>query len=65
MLCNVPGRLASYLILSACLPAAGIKGKITDPSGAPVPGAQIAVVNRVGVVARTTAAERSQQPEHP
>jgi len=48
--------LASYLILSACLPAAGIKGKITDPSGAPVPGAQIAVVNRVGVVALTTAA---------
>jgi len=52
---NVPGLLAFYLIFSAGLPAAGIKGKIIDPSGAPVSGAQIAVVNRVGVVAQTTA----------
>src|ERR1022692_4729872 len=56
MLRNVPGLLAFYLTCSACLPASGIKGKILDPSGAPVPGAQIAAVNRVGVVAQTTAA---------
>jgi outer membrane receptor protein involved in Fe transport len=56
MLRNVPGLLACFLIGSASLSASGIKGKIIDPSGAPVPGAQIAAVNRVGVVARTTAA---------
>ena len=53
---NVPGLLAFFLTLSACLSAAEIKGKIIDPSGAPVSGAQVAAVNRVGVVARTTAA---------
>jgi outer membrane receptor protein involved in Fe transport len=55
MLRNVPGLLACCLTFSACLSASGIKGKIIDPSGAPVSGAQIAAVNRVGVVARTTA----------
>src|ERR1019366_5939482 len=53
MLRNVPGLLAFYLTCSACLPASGIKGKIIDPSGAPVPGAQIAAVNRVCVEAPT------------
>jgi outer membrane receptor protein involved in Fe transport len=56
MLRKVPGPLACFLICSACLSAAEIKGKIVDPSGAPVSGAQIAAVNRVGVVAQTTAA---------
>ena len=56
MLRNVAGLLAFCLTFSACLSASGIKGKIIDPSGAPVSGAQIAAVNRVGVVARTTAA---------
>jgi outer membrane receptor protein involved in Fe transport len=56
MLRNVPGPVACLLICSACLSAAEIRGKITDPSGAPVSGAQIAAVNRVGVVAQTTAA---------
>jgi outer membrane receptor protein involved in Fe transport len=56
MLRNVPGLLACCLTFSACLSASEIKGKIIDPSGAPVSGAQIAAVNRVGVVARTTAA---------
>jgi outer membrane receptor protein involved in Fe transport len=56
MLRNVSGPLACFLIFSACLSAAEIKGKIVDPSGAPVPGAQIAAVNRVGVVAQTAAA---------
>jgi len=52
---NVLGRLAVCLIFSACL-FAEIKGKVTDPSGAPVSGAQVALVNRVGVVARTASA---------
>ena len=56
MLRNVPGLLACFLIFSACLSASEIKGKIIDPSGGPVPGAQIAAVNRVGVVAQTTTA---------
>src|SRR5450759_2653710 len=56
MLRNVAGLLAFCLTFSACLSASGIKGKIIDPSGAPVSGAQIAAVNRVGVVAQTTAA---------
>src|SRR5664280_300060 len=56
MLRIVAGLLAFCLTFSACLSASGIKGKIIDPSGAPVSGAQIAAVNRVGVVAQTTAA---------
>src|ERR1035441_8175116 len=56
MLRTVPGLLACLLICSACLSASEIKGRIVDPSGAPVSGAQIAAVNRVGVVAQTTAA---------
>jgi outer membrane cobalamin receptor len=54
MLRNVRGPLAFSLLFSACLSASEIKGRIVDPSGAPVSGAQIAAVNRVGVVARTT-----------
>src|ERR1039458_10493057 len=56
MLRTVPGPLACLLICSACLSASEIKGRIVGPSGAPVPGAQIAAVNRVGVVAQTNAA---------
>lgn len=56
MLRNVPGLLACCLSFSAGLSASEIKGKIIDPTGAPVSGAQIAAVNRVGVVARTAAA---------
>jgi outer membrane cobalamin receptor len=55
MLRNVAGLLAFCSLFSAGLQASEIKGKIIDPSGAPVAGAQIAAVNRVGVVARTTA----------
>src|ERR1035437_6340532 len=55
MLRNVAGLLAFCFTFFACLSASEIKGKIIDPSGAPVAGAQIAAVNRVGVVARTTA----------
>ena len=55
MLRNVAGLLAFCSLFSAGLRAAEIKGKIIDPSGAPVAGAQVAAVNRVGVIARTTA----------
>lgn len=56
MLRNVSGLLAYLLTFSACLSASEITGKIIDPSGAAVSGAQVAAVNRVGVVARTAAA---------
>ncbi len=51
----VSGLTACFLTFSACLSAVELRGKITDPSGAPVSGAQVALVNRVGVVAQTTA----------
>jgi outer membrane cobalamin receptor len=56
MIKYVTGLLAFGLPFSVCLSAATIKGKVVDPSGAPIGGAKIAAVNRVGVLARTTAA---------
>ena len=56
MIRTVPGLLACIITFTACLSASEIKGKIIDPSGAPVSGAQVAIVNRLGVVAQTTAA---------
>jgi len=53
---NVLGLMAVSLLFSTCLSAVEIKGKVVDPSGAPVAGAQIALVNRVGVVGSATAA---------
>jgi outer membrane receptor protein involved in Fe transport len=44
---------AFCLFFSACLSAAEIKGQVVDPSGAPVAGAQVSVVSRVGVEAQT------------
>ena len=55
MLRNAAGLLACLLTISACLSASEIKGKILDPAGTPIPGAHIAAVNRVGVVAQATA----------
>ena len=46
---------AFCLFFSACLSAAEIKGKVVDPSGAPVAGAQVSVVGRVGVQNQTAA----------
>ena len=43
--------LAGCLFFSACLSAASLKGTVVDPSGAPIAGAQVSVVDRVGVVA--------------
>src|SRR5271157_3788865 len=51
---HVPGLLACILTISACVSAAETKGKIIDPSGAPIAGAHVAAINRVGVVAQTT-----------
>src|SRR5947209_10964578 len=48
----VSGLLAC-LIVPGCLSAAEIKGKIVDPSGAPIAGAQVSVLSRVGVEAQT------------
>jgi outer membrane receptor protein involved in Fe transport len=52
----VPGPLTCCLLLSACLSAAEVKGKVVDPSGAPVPNAQISVLSRVGVEGQTLSA---------
>lgn len=56
--------LLACLFVSACFFAhAGsnqIKGKVTDPSGKPVPGAQVSAAGRVGIDAQTaTAADGS------
>jgi outer membrane receptor protein involved in Fe transport len=45
--------VATFFLFSACLSAAVIKGKVVDPSGAPVSGAEISIVSRVGVEAQT------------
>ena len=55
--------VAAFLLFSACLSAAQagpggpagskLKGKVTDPSGAPIPGAQVSIVSRVGVESQT------------
>ena len=50
----VPGLVTCLLTISACVSAAETKGKIIDPSGAPILGAQVAAVNRVGVLSHTT-----------
>ena len=47
---------AWWLLFSASLSAAQIKGTVVDPSGAPVAGAQVSVVSRLGVEAQTVAA---------
>jgi outer membrane cobalamin receptor len=47
-------------LLLACLAfaaqGASIKGTVTDPTGAPVPGAQVSLVDRLGVEAQTISA---------
>jgi outer membrane receptor protein involved in Fe transport len=53
----VSGPLACLLIFSACLSAAQIQGKVTDPTGKPVPGAQVSIVSRLGVEAQTTSGQ--------
>lgn len=53
MLRNVSSLLALGLSISAALLASTIKGTVSDPSGAPVSGAQVSVLDRVGVRAQT------------
>ena len=50
------GPLACCFLFSACLSAAQVKGQVVDPSGAPIPGAQVSIVSRVGVEAQTVSA---------
>jgi outer membrane receptor protein involved in Fe transport len=45
--------LAGCLFFSACLTAASLQGTVVDPSGSPIPGAQISVMDRVGVEQQT------------
>jgi len=49
----IPGLWASCLFFSAGLSAAEVKGTVADPSGAPVAGAQVSIVSRLGVEAQT------------
>jgi len=55
-----PGLPACSTVLLACLAfaahAASIKGTVTDPTGAPVSGAQVSLVDRLGVEAQTVSA---------
>jgi outer membrane cobalamin receptor len=49
----VSGPLACCWLFPAILSAAQVKGTVIDPSGAPIAGAQVSVVGRVGVEAQT------------
>lgn len=49
----VPSLVACLAIFSACLRAAELQGKVTDPSGKPVANAQVSIVSRIGVEAQT------------
>ncbi len=49
----VLGLLGLLLLLSARGSAAEIRGRIVDPDGAAIPGAQVSLVGRVGVEAQT------------
>ena len=53
----VSGPLACFLLFSACLSAAEVRGTVVDPSGAPIAGAQVSVVDRVGVESQTLSAD--------
>src|SRR5689334_788535 len=55
MISNVTGLLACLFTWS-CLAAAPIKGTVADPSGAPIVGAQVSVLDRAGVRAQTVTA---------
>ena len=50
---RLQGLVALLLLFSAGLPAASLKGTVTDPSGAPVVGAQVALSVPAGIAART------------
>ncbi len=50
---RVSSLLALFWLFSGCLAAASIKGKVVDPSGTPVPGAQVSWTTRLGVAAQT------------
>ena len=65
MISNVTGLLAC-LFACSCLTAAPIKGTVADPSGAPIAGAQVSVLDPAGVRAQTiTAANGAFQVDIP
>jgi outer membrane receptor protein involved in Fe transport len=49
--------LLAICLFSACLSAAEVKGKVVDPSGAPIAGAQVSIVSTLGMEAQTTTAQ--------
>src|SRR5689334_3379373 len=51
---TVTGLAACCLFVSTCLSAASMRGKVVDPSGAPIENAQVSVVSRVGVLAQAS-----------
>jgi outer membrane cobalamin receptor len=50
---RLEGLASLFLLLSAAVAAASLKGTVADPSGAPIVGAQVAVSVRAGIAART------------
>ena len=65
MISTIIGLLACFFACS-CLAAGPIKGTVADPSGAPIPGAQVSVLDRAGVLAQTiTAADGAFQIDVP
>ncbi len=56
MLKRNAGRLAFFLFFFAVLAAAETIGRVVDPTGAGVGGAQVALTNLTGIVARTASA---------
>lgn len=50
---NVPGLYACFLLFSANLLGADVAGTVVDPSGAPIVGAQVSILSRLGVAAQT------------
>jgi outer membrane cobalamin receptor len=50
---RLAGLFACFFVFSATLSAAEITGTVVDPSGAPIAGAQVSVVSRLGVEAQT------------
>jgi len=50
---HISGLWTCFFVFSAALSAAEVKGTVVDPSGAPIAGAQVSVMSRLGVEAQT------------
>src|SRR5690242_10016109 len=66
---NATGLLACLLLFAACLSAAGIEGKVVDPTGASIAGAEVSAVTPTGIAARTVTSDsgafRLEAPDGP